>query len=379
MRDVKEAAILRSVAENHDDDVVRFVLADMLEEQGDGARADFLRVQCELGSATLPEQRRHSPRLRERALLDAHRHEWLQAFRLPIDDVCFERGLIARMRLFRWEDGKLLSAAHAPWLPTLTELDLSGLGIGDAGLAAFAEAADYPALRKLLLNGNEITDAGATALADAKGLPRLDTVYLFENPIGDGAQDVLAGASHFRLKNLDVGQPADGYCMSPGQTDVARRQYLRKHLLPLIAEHFQTFPLLQSAMLCVAQYWADEADDAVHGELIVSELFEPNLAAASWGNDEEETPDANVPNTLIKRDYRQGGSTVDLYRAGWDDNSGAIPLWAAFAPEEGSQEYERLVEVFAPAVMFYRHGGYEFLPMRRPHLDGIRPEWGWEE
>ena len=26
--------------------------------------------------------------------------------------------------------------------------------------------------------------------------------------------------------------------------------------------------------------------------------------------------------------------------------------------------------------MFYRHGGYEILPMGRPHLDGIRPEWG---
>jgi hypothetical protein len=29
--------------------------------------------------------------------------------------------------------------------------------------------------------------------------------------------------------------------------------------------------------------------------------------------------------------------------------------------------------------MFYRHGGYEFLPMQRPQLDGVRPEWGWED
>jgi hypothetical protein len=129
----------------------------------------------------------------------------------------------------------------------------------------------------------------------------------------------------------------------------------------------------------VAQYWADEADDAVHATLIVSELFEPILEGVSW--DKESGVDPNLPNTRIESKYGNGSSAVGLYDAavGWDDNRGAIPLWAAFAPEEGSQEYGSLSECYAPAVMFYRHGGYEFLPMGRPHLNGIRPEWGWEE
>jgi hypothetical protein len=130
-------------------------------------------------------------------------------------------------------------------------------------------------------------------------------------------------------------------------------------------------------MLCVAQYWSDEADDAVHGMLIVSELFEPTLeGVAGLGLD------PNVPNTRIPQRYaKESSSEISLWEAevDWDDNSGAIPLWAAFAPEGGTQEYESYIGVYAPAVMFYRHGGYEFLPMCRPHLDGVRPEWGYEE
>ena len=129
----------------------------------------------------------------------------------------------------------------------------------------------------------------------------------------------------------------------------------------------------QSAALCVAQYWNDEADDAVHGTLVVSELFEPTLELTGWVDDS--TADANLPNTRIETKYGDAGSEVELSGVDWDYNHGAIPLWAAFSPEGGSQGYELLSEAYAPAVMFYRHGGYEFLPMRRPHLDGIRPEW----
>jgi hypothetical protein len=119
----------------------------------------------------------------------------------------------------------------------------------------------------------------------------------------------------------------------------------------------------------------------VHGRLIVSELFEPTLKGVMWSEDESRV-DPNVPNTRIPSRYSEGSSSiVSLYEAhaGWDDNTGAIPLWAAFAPEGGSQEYEHLDEAYAPAVMFYRHGGYEILPMSRPHLDGIRAEWEGED
>jgi hypothetical protein len=96
---------------------------------------------------------------------------------LPIDEVHFDRGLIAKMRLSRWDNGNMLDPAYAQRLATLTELDLSELQLGDDGLTTLAHKADLPALHKLILSGNGITNAGATALASAKGLPLLDTLY----------------------------------------------------------------------------------------------------------------------------------------------------------------------------------------------------------
>jgi uncharacterized protein (TIGR02996 family) len=368
-------AFLRAIAASPEDDAPRLVFSDWLEENGDPHRAEFIRVQCELASSKLAKKRRHALRVRERALLDARRQEWCQEIGLPVEDVSFERGLIARVRLSEWDGGRVLDPGLAP----LAELDLSELQLGDDDLAAFAKAAQLPALRKLILSDNGITDAGAVALASAAGLPRLNTVYLFGNPVGDRARAALERSPGFRLANLDLGARKEGYCMSPGEAEMARRRYVRTHLLPVVSRYFTTYERLQSAMLCAAQYWADEADDAVHGLLIVSELFEPTLEGVR-GDEDESNADPNLPTTRIKSKYGEGSSSaVDFWDAHWDDNSGAIPLWAAFAPEEGSQEYEHFSEVYAPAVMFYRHGGYEFLPMCRPHLDGVRPEWGWEE
>jgi uncharacterized protein (TIGR02996 family) len=376
MPDTTEAAFLRSIAEVREDNAARLVFSDWLEERGETPRADFIRVQCELASAGLPEERRHALRVRERELLDAHRGNWCQMVELPVEEVCFDRGLIDKVRISRWDGGHVLAPASAPQLTTLTELDLSDLRLGDGGLGAFAATAQLPALRKLILSDNGITDAGVTALASARGLPRLDTIYLFRNPTGNRTRLALERATGFRLTNLDLGARADGYCMSPGEAEVGRRQYIRERILPIVSHHFNTYDRLQSAMLCVAQYWNDEADDAVHGSLIVSELFEPTLEGVGHGDD---LPDPNVPNTRIDREYGESGSVVDLWGANWDNNTRSIPLWAAFAHEGGSQGYELLKEAYAPAAMFYRHGGYEILPMCRPHLDGVRPEWGWEE
>ncbi|HEX4607821.1 MAG TPA: TIGR02996 domain-containing protein [Urbifossiella sp.] len=406
MTDPNEAAFLRAIAAEADDDTGRLAFADWLEERGDADRAEFIRVQCGLRATGLSEDgrlahhayflRRSSHthiatglsedgrlahRRRERALLDAHRREWCEELGLPVEDALFERGLLARVRLPGWDDGRVLNPEYAPRFASLTELDLSGVRPGDVGLAAFARSAEFPMLRKLILSETGITAAGATALADATGLPRLETVYLFGNTVSPAALAALTRSARFRLVNLDAGERADGYCMSPGEAEMGRRQWLRTQLLPVVTRYFETYERLQCAALCVAQYWADEADDAVHAAVVVSELFEPTLQGVSWDGEEGHT-DPNLPTTPIKSRYGGGTtSVIGLWDSGapWDDNSGAIPLWAGFAPEGGSQDYGELSESYAPAAMFYRHGGYEVLPMQRPHLDGVRPEWGREE
>jgi uncharacterized protein (TIGR02996 family) len=53
-------ALLAAVCENPDNDTLRLVFADWLEENGDPERAEFIRVQVELASPLPPGPRRSS-------------------------------------------------------------------------------------------------------------------------------------------------------------------------------------------------------------------------------------------------------------------------------------------------------------------------------
>lgn len=372
MHNSHEIALLQAIAETHDLGP-RLILADWLEETGDHYRADFIRMQCKLQATDIPDDERQVLRLRERQLLDAHRKEWLRAIGLPLEDVTFKGGFVSNARLSTWDRDLWLNSNSAQLLATLTELDLSSLALNDDALRDFVKRAQFPALRKLILSKNDLTDESVPALAESVGFPRLETLYLFQNPISVTGLKLLIGSSRFSLKNLDAGEREDGYCMSSGEAEVARREYIRSRLNPLVARYFHDYDQLQSAMLCVAQYWADEANDAVHGNLIVSELIEPTLDGVEYSEDDAQ-PDPNLPTVRLKGEYGYTGSIVSIWGYGWDENGGAIPLWSAYAPEMANQDYNELKEAYAPAVIFYRHGGYEFLTMPRPHLSGIRPE-----
>ena len=68
---------LRAIIADPADDLPRLVYADWLDENNDPARAEFIRVQCEL--AGLPEDDPRRPGLedREHVLLEEHEAAWL--------------------------------------------------------------------------------------------------------------------------------------------------------------------------------------------------------------------------------------------------------------------------------------------------------------
>lgn len=55
------AALLAAILANPDDDTVRVVFADYLQEHGDDARAEFIRVQIELAHLPEPESKTFTP------------------------------------------------------------------------------------------------------------------------------------------------------------------------------------------------------------------------------------------------------------------------------------------------------------------------------
>src|SRR5262249_13501753 len=69
---------LRAICASPDDDTVRLVYADWLEEHGDAVRAEFIRLQCQLGSEDLFAPNRRALLRREWRLLRQHGERWIR-------------------------------------------------------------------------------------------------------------------------------------------------------------------------------------------------------------------------------------------------------------------------------------------------------------
>ena len=165
------------------------------------------------------------------------------------------------------------------------------------------------------------------------------------------------------------------------ELDAQRLAYLDHTVFKGVREFFKIHPQLQSATVMVAQYWNDEATDAVHTEVIVSVLQTPDLDAffASQGYDDASNDYLkDATNTPFEYDG------FDLYmKTRWDSNGVAVPLFAAFCTASGSQE-NSVEENFRPYCILRRNdaalGGLSVQivgQMLRPQLDGLTTEEEW--
>lgn len=176
--------------------------------------------------------------------------------------------------------------------------------------------------------------------------------------------------------------------------ETARRRlaYIEKHAYPRARAAFSAEPELKSAVLMVAQYWDDEADDAVHGEIAFSTREAPDLEAyfERLARDEEEDDDLDWE---VYEARRLVVESADIGRSlseklgdtwlSWDDNGEAIPLFAGFCKEACHQEMPTH-EAYTPVALIRRGPGTilstEILGVpSRPWLEGIRPEWWGED
>ena len=239
-----EHALLSAMAADPADDTARLAYADFLEEKGEADRAEFVRLQVELGRCDLNDPGRRVLVVRHVRFLQERVPQWRAELpRLPgIEWGDFKRGLVEEvqaageeaiighaeaifaqpavhvLRLSRLRDGRRLAAVTqlerlrslriiagraedgalrqllaSPHLANLQVLDLHGNSLGDAGAAEFA-AREWPALAELWLGSNQVGNAGARALAASRGLPAIRQIDLRGNRITDiGARSVLKG------------------------------------------------------------------------------------------------------------------------------------------------------------------------------------------
>jgi uncharacterized protein (TIGR02996 family) len=79
---IDEQALLADIIEHPGDDTPRLIYADWLDDHGEADRADFIRLQCQLGEMEdVPYRERQYDQLQERVrkLLAKHRKRWQAA------------------------------------------------------------------------------------------------------------------------------------------------------------------------------------------------------------------------------------------------------------------------------------------------------------
>jgi uncharacterized protein (TIGR02996 family) len=203
---------LDAIRDDPDDDAVRLVYADWLEDHGDADRAEFIRTQCELARGVADVERRDRLRRRERELLVAHELEWVGSLRTAVRRAVFVRGFVERVTVHA---SRLAQAA--PLLPSAPVRHLTLLEVG-----TLAPVVDLPELQQITTldfrEGFRLTPARVRQLASSPHLGRLTHLILRQCDLDIRAIAALAGAPALaqRLRTLDLyGASVDGDPIRP--------------------------------------------------------------------------------------------------------------------------------------------------------------------
>lgn len=258
----RERQLLDAVIADPDDDDVRLVYADWIEDEGDEARGELIQVQIALarddGARAMDEAARKRLEAREAELLRVHEGTWAAPLGVPgwrfrrgfVDDITLPVSLFlaegsrvfaaAPIRHVRFASlaTEGLALASSPLLARLSSLDLRGGRVGDRGLVellasphlgklaylrlsmnalhdgaavAIAGAKSLGSLRHLDLAWNQLAGVAAVALARSTHLPALETLILDGNHVmGDAGAEAFAKARPPRLVELHLGQTGVG-------------------------------------------------------------------------------------------------------------------------------------------------------------------------
>jgi uncharacterized protein (TIGR02996 family) len=213
------AEFLRLILADPDADGPRLVYADWLENCGEPARAEFIRLQCAASVLPADDPRLDALRGRADVLLEQNRLAWGEPLAGIATRWDWRRGFpeIVRMeaRLFLARGDEMLAAvpvrhvelldvtshlaalARCPLLERLAGLTVAACPAGNAVARLLSRSPHVGRLFALQLPRNGFTDDAAAALASSPHLARLRTLDLSENAIGPAGAHTLAAARQF--------------------------------------------------------------------------------------------------------------------------------------------------------------------------------------
>ena len=184
------------------------------------------------------------------------------------------------------------------------------------------------------------------------------------------------------------------YLYSKEEAAELREAIIQNFVKPIVRKAFEKYTQLNSAMLLVAQYWDDEANDDVHHLLFFSVLETLDIEVALETAENDCIDPVNLPEILTHSNIQYLSTNEiesDRYEnekdyLAWKENhwynyDNVVPAFAAFCKEYCHQNM-RISEAYTPYAMLRRKGEeieVEIVgKMLRPWLDGIKPE-EWDE
>jgi uncharacterized protein (TIGR02996 family) len=213
-----EKALLAAIYANPLDDAPRLVYADWLDERGgaaNSARAEFIRVQCELALLPAYDPRVPALQARQTELLAAHRARWLRPLKQYRSDALFARGFpvpgldkldrddIVRLTekdlraapLWRYSHdlygAELKGVLDWPHLHRLTTLSLCP-PLPRNWVKRIAQCPGLRNLTELGFTRCPLTAAKLETILDAWVGRRLTALWVNECPVGDAGARVIA-------------------------------------------------------------------------------------------------------------------------------------------------------------------------------------------
>jgi uncharacterized protein (TIGR02996 family) len=228
-----EEAFLTDILLNPEDDALRLIFADWLDDHGRPERAEFIRTQVALARRATDDPVR--PALEERVadLLADHGTHWrapLDALgvtraefkRGHIEEVCFSRAApaesvravlraapVRQLRLWEADLVCILDLARSQEMARLRELTVRSRPrhrIGPTGAAALAASPHLGGLESLAVCGDPIGLGGVRALVAPRAFPALRELTLHCADLGDDSAFVLAQSPLLgRLRVLNLG------------------------------------------------------------------------------------------------------------------------------------------------------------------------------
>jgi uncharacterized protein (TIGR02996 family) len=218
---------LNAIRENPDDDRPRLAYADRLEGDGDGDRAELIRLQCELARHTGEDPRRPGLERRANELRAEYEARWRAGVRAGTSSASFSRGMIVQVtataaailrhgadclrrepigsvHLEKFRRPQVDDLAYCPHLRHLTDLRFWDSN-GRAAVVAVTNSPHLARLRRLSLRCCRLRAADVERLAASPVLARLTALSLRENPgVGDRGVQALAAPAAAGLGTLGL-------------------------------------------------------------------------------------------------------------------------------------------------------------------------------